>query len=823
MKAFVIWFNVACAICLLFQGRIACAQDEDWWNTDVGNWFGTTNWDSDYVPTSTTMVYIDNWGTAQVFNNSAEALYVNLNIGGLIVNSSGTLLSNDGIEVDNGSVLTIQNGGTVSTASTGIVNGSTVTVNGTGSTWTHNGLLEIGLLGNSQPQGGSLTVANGGNLSDATAYVSAQHTITVDGASSSWHNSGDLYVSLGGNKDLKGGEDAGNLVIRNHGSVTCQNEYMGGSGNVTVSDTGSILTTDGDLYVPYTGAGDEPVDTTATLIVMDGGSVNVSEGAGTIFVAYGDGPSDGSTLGVLQMGDNGPAGTINAGAIVLGTGNAHGGDSQLIFDQTDDAYVFSVPIEGDGNIEQQGSGTTILTGSSGLWAGSLIVNDGELDINKVLGSYDSSNNSYITGGTLDVKGNFYTGTNIYIGYAGYDWIAPGTMTIENGGYVSDAGGIIGYAGSGGTVTVDGDLSEWTNSDALLINTGSLTIQNQGIVSCFNGLTNESGSLTIQQQGVLLTSSGAIQSGGTVTVDGADSIWVAGMNLDVAGKIWIQNQATVMSSSGTIESGGLVTVNGASSVWDAGADLSVDGQMSVIQEGSVTNMDGDGQIDKNGLVTIDGANSSWTLGGDIIVGMIGSGTLNIRNGGTVISGVSENGDSTVYLGAMYGSAGTLQIGNGSAAGFVQAGKVYFGDGYGRLIFDHTNSNYSFNCAIEGKGAIIHEGSGTTILANDGSGFGGPTWVTNGQLVIEATLGSPKSSGNGYIGMGGLGSVVVTGSDSQWNNASLNIGYTSSGVLTIQNGGAVTVNNGNGTVYIGTQPSSVGTLQIGNGGVAGRIRR
>ena len=39
----------------------------------------------------------------------------------------------------------------------------------------------------------------------------------------------------------------------------------------------------------------------------------------------------------------------------------------------------------------------------------------------------------------------------------------------------------------------------------------------------------------------------------------------------------------------------------------------------------------------GAVTVDGAGSTWTNSGDLYVGNSGTGTLTIRNGGTVSNG------------------------------------------------------------------------------------------------------------------------------------------------------------------------------------------
>ena len=72
-------------------------------------------------------------------------------------------------------------------------------------------------------------------------------------------------------------------------------------------------------------------------------------------------------------------------------------------------------------------------------------------------------------------------TSLRVGVSG-----TGTLTIQNGGTVSSALGIIAVnAGSTGAVTVDGAGSSWTNSGSLYVGSGgsgTLTIRNGGAVS-----------------------------------------------------------------------------------------------------------------------------------------------------------------------------------------------------------------------------------------------------------------------------------------------------------------------------------------------------
>ena len=77
-------------------------------------------------------------------------------------------------------------------------------------------------------------------------------------------------------------------------------------------------------------------------------------------------------------------------------------------------------------------------------------------------------------------------------------------------------------------------------------------------------------------------------------------------------------------------------------------------------------------------------------------ILGTGTLTIRNGGSVSA-------STVSIASQAGSTGTLNIGAAAgqaavAPGTLNTASVDFGDGTGQIVFNHTATNYVFAPAI-----------------------------------------------------------------------------------------------------------------------------
>src|SRR5690606_4515244 len=88
---------------------------------------------------------------------------------------------------------------------------------------------------------------------------------------------------------------------------------------------------------------------------------------------------------------------------------------------------------------------------------------------------------------------------------------------------------------------------------------------------------------------------------------------------------------------------------------------------------------------SGRVTVAGTNSLLEAA-EVIVGYNGAGELIVSDAGQVKA-------PDVSLGKNLASSGTLRIGSGGAAGALDVRKVTFGEGEGRLVFDHTDANYT----------------------------------------------------------------------------------------------------------------------------------
>jgi T5SS/PEP-CTERM-associated repeat protein len=266
--------------------------------------------------------------------------------------------------------------------------------------------------------------------------------------------------------------------------------------------------------------------------------------------------------------------------------------------------------------------------------------------------------------------------------------AFGEMTIDGGSLVTDEAAYIGFSsGTNGIVNVVGSESTWDNASLRVGNegTGTLSISDGGtVLSQFAEIASKAGST------------------GSAAVDGSGSTWDNGNGGFVIGRLGPAALA--------ITNGGMVS-------------------------------SGSGLVDALSTVTVDGTNSTWTIG-SLSLGVAGSGTVEVTNGGTVVD------TGLAYLGFFPSASGTL--------------------------------------TVDGPESSI-ETSSTLAVGNRGRGF---ISITDGGAMasVHATLG---------LEFGGKGNAVVSGPGSSWTVSGQlevgNPGLTVGSLLTISDGGRVMVGN------------------------------
>src|SRR5690606_16300865 len=171
----------------------------------------------------------------------------------------------------------------------------------------------------------------------------------------------------------------------------------------------------------------------------------------------------------------------------------------------------------------------------------------------------------------------------------------------------------------------------------------------------------------------------------------------------------------------------------------------------------------------------------------------------------------DGGGDVEIASGDGSSGVLAIGalageDAAAAGLLEAGNIYFGNGEAKLVFNHTGAT-TFEAALinsatgtNRKHELLHL-SGQTTLTGDSSGFAGTTTVSGGSLTVAegaALGGSASVTGGALVVNGTSGGPVDVAS-----------GATLGGAGTI--GGDVTVADG-GTLAPGASTGAMGTVTV-----------
>ncbi|WP_265975612.1 autotransporter domain-containing protein [Brucella intermedia] len=308
---------------------------------------------------------------------------------------------------------------------------------------------------------------------------------------------------------------------------------------------------------------------------------------------------------------------------------------------------------------------------------------------------------------------------------------------------------------------------------------------------------------------------------------------------------------------------VVVVSGAGSIWENKGfiDIGVRGDARLVVEngGAVTSSTGYIGLDtgSTGTAVVSGANSTWHVTYNLYVGDGGTGTLSIDDGGAVFSEQTHIGTT---------GTGTLNLlGNANERGVLETGFVAKGSGQATLNLDggilraagdqddflrgfgaltagaegvwFDSNGYSItvgpDTSFAGSSSFNKIGQGTLKLTGDSSSFTGDINVLGGTLDIANKLGGDiatvsgadarltvtnggnLSSSQGYISNG---SALVSGTGSSWNNTGrIYVGRTSSGTLTIADGGRVDNTVGYIGYESGAGDSSVtvsGTDMVGN---------
>jgi fibronectin-binding autotransporter adhesin len=421
-----------------------------------------------------------------------------------------------------------------------------------------------------------------------------------------------------------------------------------------------------------------------------------------------------------------------------------------------------------------------------------------------------------TAGSLTVTGTgsrFIGGTN----FLSTQIAAGGIFTVSDGAHASTEGGIVAFGPA--YLNVTGSGSVLTTGDSMFYGDGVVTISNGGTMAHTTNMAFGS------ENGMIFNVSGT--NSAMVATDQFSSLRVG---FDGRGVLNISGGATVTSGAASlgvsnVSDVGVVTVSGTGSRWNVGQGLEIGnvgtGTMTISDGGSVVSS-GQQTIGRSkngaaGTVVISGTGSSWDTEGNTLIVASSSntlGNLTVENGGSLNVG----GNGVFLAQARTATANILQTG-----GTINAGIVSFGVGTSLYQLEGGTLRVGGNggIAASASGTSTFELAGGTIQVSGGALSSSVrfTMRTNTTSVIDtqtssATL-SGVLSGGGGLNKIGAGTLTLSGSNTHLGGVTL-----SSGTLSLGNNAALGTGSlviaGNSTVQAVTAARTLANnLTLGSG--------
>ena len=625
---------------------------------------------------------------------------------------------------------------------------------------------------------------------------------------------------------------AGGGAISQTSSVTVDNGNMAATAALTVDGllSGSIISL-GNVTVGDAGNG--------VLTLRNFGVVDVGHGAGTVML----GSAGGS--GTLHIGSGNAAGTLNAARVTGGAGT-----NSVVFNHTEDSYIFTPQLTGNLDVVQQGGGTTVLTGNN-TFTGTTAIAAGTLSLGSA-GALGTTGEIRFQGGTLQYGANntkdysnrfgSFLNQSYQVDTNGQSvtWASPltsaggtlsktgaGTLALTNantytGGTTLNAGTLAfanGALGTTGAVDITGDAClQWLTgntqdlSSRLKIEDGvtaTLDIKGNNVIftSTLQTGSNLTGALaktgggalaltrlntytggTTLNEGTLAFAKDALGTTGTVAFGGDACLqWLAGNTQDLSGRLQIGDHTATIDTQGN-------DVTFASAL--SGASLAKAGTGTLALTANNTYS---GSIKVGaGTLLVTGGKSSTQADSITVDGSIPGTTL-------VVTGRATNSDDQTIANITSESmtvgdsgSGTLSI---SEHGYALVNdKAYIGHDTGSsglVTVNHATWWMYDDLSVGHSGAGVLNVSNDGYLHSDAKAYIGYNAGSNGHVTIDGA--SWDVYGNLSVGYKGAGTLNITGGGSVATNSSVEIGGDDDAV------GTVTVDNStltcNQTMIIG----------------------
>jgi T5SS/PEP-CTERM-associated repeat protein/autotransporter-associated beta strand protein len=476
------------------------------------------------------------------------------------VGANATLAVTDLIDVGfhgSSNNLTITNGGAVSANYTSVgreagSNNNAILVTSNASMLINNDLI-VGEAGSSN----SMTISEGGRVTSSVGYIgknatSANNTVTVTGTNSTWTNNGILHVGYGGSNNT--------LTMANNGTVSTSSisiaSQAGSGGTLNIgtfggNDTGGTINAPSIAFGNGTGTINFNQSNAMAFSgnISGNGSVN-KLGSGTTALSGNNTYTGGTNI------QNGTLWTQNAHA--FGTGNVLVNGGTLLTTSSQESIMGSQTLSIGGNLDWTSgkigfynTGTSPLSGNLTIrvtgnftasegnktfdFSGVEALNSGNYTLVSTVGLVNATDVNFVAahGQHTTLFGNF-TITNNTVVYTVTGATSGGTHIQNNGGPNTPV--VANYNITGPTVTI-------------------------GVNNKVNGLTfTSSAPLAIQSNGQLTVTSGtlAVQTGSSV-VSGGTLNTPGNLDKTGAGELDLQSNTNVNGIANVVE--GLLSVNG----------------------------------------------------------------------------------------------------------------------------------------------------------------------------------------------------------------------------------------------------------------------
>jgi len=618
---------------------------------------------------------------------------------------------------------------------------------------------------------------------------------------------------------------------------------LNGAGNVTLG-AGSGLTINGNGV--WTGA------------ISGAGGVTIASGRTQIMTGCGNsytGPTtiSSSTLTTDCLANGGQASGIGASSsapanLLLGGTLIYTGASvaidrgfQLIANSAINVsnagttLGISGPILANGQIQKQGPGTLVLSGSNA----------------NIVGTYVRG--GILRAGTTNAFGSGYLVTDNVAGLSvDLNGFNTNASYLAGGG---TAGGNINLGSSTLTVTSGSGLAAQATYAGAITGTGSFVKNGGNIEYLSGGASTYTGTTTI---GSLAATGGTLEV--NVLTDGGTASSI-GSSSNVASNLVLNNGTLQYLGAGN-STDRLFTLGPASAL-----DASGTGAVQFTNTGAIAFS---GAANSAQAVTLTGtstANNSLALQvtdngtGKTSLSKTGTGTWILRNAASTYTGITtitggvlgvdhlNNGGQASSIGSSSNAAANLVIGNGATLRYTGAGdttdrlftlsagtSVIESSGTGAIVFSNTGSAaYSgsgnrtlglggTNTGSNTMGGSIIDGPGgiTTVGKNDAG-----TWLLTGNNTYTGNT----VINNGLLQLGNGGTTGSIASPTIIVDTAGTLGFNRSDTMTLNgtiSGAGNVAQSGTGTTvltatetYTGGTTINAGTLQLGNGGANGSI--